>query len=67
MLEGCGSIADLGECVVPGLHAAEVNYLRRHEYALDARDILWRRSKLALHLPPGSDAVLDAWLARHPT
>ncbi len=67
MLEGCGSIPDLGDCILPGLHAVEVNYLRHHEHALDAQDILWRRSKLALHLPPGSDAVLDDWLASHPT
>jgi len=44
----------------------EVDYLRTHEWALTARDILWRRSKLGLHLPPETEARLDAWLAAHP-
>jgi len=35
----------------------------RHEWATNAADILWRRSKLGLHFPKGSEAVLDAWLA----
>jgi hypothetical protein len=29
--------------------------------------MLWRRSKLGLHLPAGSEAVVDAWLARRAT
>jgi glycerol-3-phosphate dehydrogenase len=33
---------------------------------VSARDILWRRSKLGLHLPPDTEAQLDAWLVAHP-
>jgi glycerol-3-phosphate dehydrogenase len=66
MLGAATTAAELGEAVLPGLHAAEINYLRRTEWARTAADILWRRSKLGLHLPAGSDAVLDAWLARQP-
>jgi glycerol-3-phosphate dehydrogenase len=44
-----------------GLTAAEVDYLRAHEWAVTAEDILWRRSKLGLHVP--ADAA--ATLARH--
>jgi glycerol-3-phosphate dehydrogenase len=29
-----------------------------------AEDILWRRTKLGLHVPAGSADVLQAWLAR---
>jgi glycerol-3-phosphate dehydrogenase len=58
--------AELGEEVLPGLHAAELNYLSRVEWARSAEDILWRRSKLGLHAPPDAAAVLDAWLARQP-
>jgi glycerol-3-phosphate dehydrogenase len=57
--------ADLGEAVLPGLHAAEIDYLRRVEYARTADDILWRRSKLGLRLPRDAGARLDDWLARH--
>ena len=55
--------ADLGEEVLPGLYAAEISYLRRHEWARSAADILGRRTKLGLHLPPDAAETLDAWLA----
>jgi glycerol-3-phosphate dehydrogenase len=66
MLDGCVSLADMGEEILPGLYATEVDYLRRKEWALTAADILWRRSKLGLHLPAGAEARLDAWLAAQP-
>ncbi|MGX4641265.1 glycerol-3-phosphate dehydrogenase [Massilia sp. SYSU DXS3249] len=56
------SLDELGPEVLPGLHQAEIDYLVRHEWARSADDILWRRTKLGLHLAPGSAAVLDAWL-----
>ncbi len=63
LLANCGTLADLGPEVVPGLYAAEVEYLMQHEWAHDAADILWRRSKLGLHLAPGCADKLDAWMA----
>jgi len=54
----------LGELVLPGLYAAEVEYLCRHEWARSAEDILRRRTKLGLHLPRGSEDTLEAWLAQ---
>lgn len=63
LLEGRHAIADMGQEIAGGLFAAEVAYWMRHEWARNATDMLWRRSKLGLHLPPGSDAVLDAWIA----
>ncbi len=61
------STAELGVEVVPGLHAAEIAYLCRTEWACSAEDILWRRSKLGLHAPPDASAALDAWLAARPS
>jgi glycerol-3-phosphate dehydrogenase len=58
-------IADMGDEIAPGLYAAEVLYLIRHEWATCAEDILWRRSKLGLHLPAGTAEKLDAWIAAH--
>jgi glycerol-3-phosphate dehydrogenase len=58
--------AQLGEAVLPGVYAAEIDYLRSVEYARTADDILWRRSKLGLHLTRDAGAQLDDWLARHP-
>ncbi|MGB8714133.1 MAG: glycerol-3-phosphate dehydrogenase [Onishia taeanensis] len=41
---------DLGEAFGAGLTAAEVDYLLEREWARDAEDILWRRTKLGLRL-----------------
>jgi glycerol-3-phosphate dehydrogenase len=57
------NLAMMGEEVLPGLYEREIDYLCTYEWAHSARDILWRRSKLGLHLPPGSEALLDAWLS----
>jgi glycerol-3-phosphate dehydrogenase len=56
------SIADLGDEVVPQLHEREIEYLQREEWARTAEDILWRRSKLGLHVPAGAAAALTSWL-----
>ena len=63
LLEGCTSLADLGAQIVPQLYEAEARYLMRHEWARSAADMLWRRSKLGLHVPADSAARLDAWIS----
>ncbi|MDN7673255.1 glycerol-3-phosphate dehydrogenase [Burkholderia oklahomensis] len=59
------SLAELGAELAPGLHEAELRYLRDAEWATCADDVLWRRSKLGLHVAPGTldtvTAALDAW------
>lgn len=55
-------VADMGEEIAPGLFVAEVHYLMQTEWAMTAGDILWRRSKLGLHVPAGTEAKLDAWM-----
>ena len=64
LLDGCTRMTDLGAAVLPGLHVREIEYLRAAEFARTAEDILYRRSKLGVHLGPGAVAALDAWLAR---
>jgi glycerol-3-phosphate dehydrogenase len=55
----------LGAEVAPGLFEAELDYLRRHEWACCADDVLWRRTKLGLHLTPRErDKVARWWAAR---
>jgi len=58
------SMADLGEDFGAGLTAAEVDYLVRREWARTAEDILWRRSKLGLHVPAGAAEKIDAYIAK---
>ncbi|HKT66277.1 MAG TPA: glycerol-3-phosphate dehydrogenase C-terminal domain-containing protein, partial [Burkholderia sp.] len=67
VVDGATSLADLGTEIAPGIHDAELRYLRDAEWATCAQDVLWRRSKLGLHVTPGTlDAVtaaVDAWFA----
>ena len=60
------SLADLGAEVAPGLHEAELRFLQRTEWAVSADDVLWRRSKLGLHLDAPRRAAVADWLAAHP-
>jgi len=66
LLNDAERLADLGEEVLPGLYEAEIAYLRRHEWAATATDILWRRTKLGLHLSVDARQELGAWLRTHP-
>jgi glycerol-3-phosphate dehydrogenase len=62
MLRSASHYADLGAEILPQLHSREVQYLRQHEFAVTAEDILWRRTKLGLHLPPQAAATLQTWM-----
>ena len=52
LLDGANSIADLGHHYGAGLYQKEVDYLIEHEFAQTPEDIVWRRTKLGLHLTP---------------
>ncbi|MCU0756454.1 MAG: glycerol-3-phosphate dehydrogenase [Xanthomonadales bacterium] len=65
ILGAATSLGELGTEVLPGLYAAEIDYLVREEWVQTAKDLLWRRSKLGLHLGPEATATLAAWLASH--
>lgn len=53
--------AELGAEVAPGLHEAELRYLRDHEWARSADDVLWRRSKLGLHYTAAEREAVAHW------
>ena len=59
------TLKELGEHFGDDLYEAEVNYLLRAEWALTDADILWRRSKLGLHISDETAARLRAWLGRN--
>ncbi|MBW7470219.1 glycerol-3-phosphate dehydrogenase [Marinobacter sp. F4218] len=48
-LRDCSSVEDLGQHFAGTLYAAEVRYLMEAEWAMDADDILWRRTKQGLY------------------
>ncbi len=64
------TLAELGRSFAPGLYESELRYLRDNEWARSAEDVLWRRSKLGLHLEAGTldavSAALDQWFTEAP-
>lgn len=63
VLGDAGSMAALGANYGYGLTDREIDYLVREEWAMTADDILWRRSKLGLHLPPEAVAAIERRMA----
>ena len=55
--------SDLGPAFGPELTGAEVRYLMQKEWARFPDDILWRRSKLGLTMPPSDRDALAAFMA----
>lgn len=50
LLEGCKWPSDLGHHFGAGLYQKEIDYLIEHEFAQTSDDIIWRRTKLGLHM-----------------
>ncbi len=61
-----GGPGGLGLEVAPGLFEAELHHLRQHEWARSADDVLWRRSKLGLHLSAQQREQVTQWWVRQP-
>ena len=49
-LKGATKLEDLGEQFGEFLTQREVEYLRKNEFAMEADDIIWRRTKLGLKM-----------------
>ena len=61
--EGMGA-ESLGRHFGAGLYEAELDFLRREEWARSAQDVLWRRTKAGLHLDDDSRRLVAAWMGR---
>ena len=59
------TVGDLGESFGGGLYAREVDYLMRHEWAREADDVLWRRTKCGLWASASDRERLAHWMAQH--
>ncbi len=55
------TLADLGQEFAAGLYEIEVRWLVDHEFASTAEDILWRRSKLGLHMSDAEQKAVALW------
>ena len=60
---GAKTGAELGKNFGGSLYEAEVRYLIDNEFAQTAEDVLWRRSKLGLHLDREQVTALENWIA----
>ncbi|MCA0433593.1 MAG: glycerol-3-phosphate dehydrogenase [Proteobacteria bacterium] len=61
MLSGARFAADLGQFFGP-ISEREIEHLKSKEWARSADDILWRRSKLGLHMKADEQEALRAYL-----
>jgi glycerol-3-phosphate dehydrogenase len=62
LLHDAAGLQDLGRHFGEDLYEREVAYLIQEEWAQTAEDILWRRSKLGLHLSAATQANLEDWM-----
>jgi glycerol-3-phosphate dehydrogenase len=53
---------DLGQRFGSNLTEREVEWLMKKEYAIEAEDIVWRRTKLGLVMTKDEIGVLDVWM-----
>ena len=63
LLGDASSLDDLGEHFGGDLYASELEYLVDHEFACTAEDVLWRRSKLGMHLQAEAQVKVARWFA----
>lgn len=63
LLGASESLKDLGQHFLGTLYEREVQYLVRHEWAVTAEDILWRRTKQGLYADAPEIDKLEHWLA----
>ena len=54
---------ELGRNFGGGLYECELEYLVRHEWAREAEDVLWRRTKCGLHMSTAEKRGVRDWLA----
>jgi len=65
ILANAQSLADLGVNFGGDLTEREVRWLVEHEWAMTTDDILWRRTRLGLHVGPETVQQLKRWLTAY--
>jgi len=64
-LQGARYLQDLGQDFGGGVYESEILYLLRYEFAQTAEDVLWRRSKLGLHVSDDVVADVDRYIRQY--
>jgi len=60
------TVTDLGESFGGGLYERELRYLVDEEWAQEAADVLWRRTKCGLHMSPSERARVAEFMKALP-
>jgi glycerol-3-phosphate dehydrogenase len=63
LLTDVKTVADLGQHFGGHLYEVEVRHLVRDEWAVEAEDVLWRRTKEGLHMTQAERERFARWLA----
>ena len=66
VIGNAAALADLGHHFGGDLYEAELRYLVDAEFARSAQDVLWRRSKLGLHLHATAKEAVERWFEENP-
>ncbi|MEM7688809.1 MAG: glycerol-3-phosphate dehydrogenase [Pseudomonadota bacterium] len=64
VLGGAQGLNDLGPHLGGDLYAGELEYLMASEFATSAEDVLWRRSKLGVHLDAQAQQRVRDWFEK---
>ncbi|MEX8507000.1 MAG: glycerol-3-phosphate dehydrogenase C-terminal domain-containing protein, partial [Leptothrix ochracea] len=64
LLGSASGLEDLGVEVAPGLFERELHYLMQETWVRCAEDVLWRRTKLGLHLSAPEREQVALWFQR---
>ena len=51
----------MGQLFGSGLYEIEIQWLIDREFACTAEDVLWRRSKLGLHMSEAEKQAVEEW------
>lgn len=62
ILDCVTSLEGMGEDIGGGVYGRELDYLRAYEFAVTGEDVLWRRSKLGLHLDKASQKAITKYM-----
>ncbi len=63
VLKDSSGLSDLGKHLGGGLYEAELRYLAEEEFARTTEDVLWRRSRLGLHVASDTTNRIERWFA----
>lgn len=65
LLGTAGAIEDMGRHFGAGLYERELAWFRENEWARSGEDVLWRRTKIGLHIDADAAQAVDDWMSKH--